>query len=146
MESDRYVGRDIKRVSNCIRRSFSGICKDVSGEEITTSNCWLLMYLFDHSGEDVFQKDIEEKFYIRRSTSSSIISLLEKKGYIERVSVERDARLKKLVLTEKALEICDEVNKRTIEFEESLTSGIPEDELDTFYDVLAKIQKNAESQ
>ncbi len=144
MDSDRYVGRDMKCVSNCIRRAFSGICKDVYGEEITTSNCWLLMYLFDHGGEDVFQKDIEEKFNIRRSTSSSIISLLEKKGYIERASVERDARLKKLVLTEKALEICDEVNKRTIDFEESLTDGIPEEKLDIFYEVLAEIQKNAE--
>lgn len=143
VENDRYVGRDIKRVSNCIRRAFTLRCKDVCGDDITTSNCWLLMYLYDHSSEDIFQKDIEEKFSIRRSTSSSIISLLEKKGYIERVSVERDARLRKLVLTDKALDICDVVHKRTLEFEESLIEGISDEEIELFYNVLLKIRENA---
>ncbi len=100
------------------------------------------MYLYDHRDEDVFQKDIEYEFSIRRSTSSSIISLMEKKGYIERVSVAHDARLKKLVLTDKALRFCDIIQANTIEFEDTMRKGITDEELEFFYSILDKIVNN----
>ena len=38
-------------------------------------------------------------FGVNRSTVTSIVKLMEKKGYIERENVPGDARLKKLILT-----------------------------------------------
>lgn len=141
-DKERSVGKEIKRLANYIRRSaecseHTRVCGDMS-----MSNSWLIMYLYDHRDEDVFQKDVELEFSIRRSTSSSIISLMEKKGYIERVSVEQDARLKKLVLTTKALEQCDMITKNMNDFEKSLIEGISKDELNVFFSVLDKIVAN----
>lgn len=141
-DKERSVGREIKRLANYIRRSaecseHTKVCGDMS-----MSNSWLIMYLYDHRDEDVFQRDVELEFSIRRSTSSSIISLMEKKGYIERVSVEQDARLKKLVLTPKALEQCDLIAKNMNDFEKSLIEGISKDELNVFFSVLDKIVAN----
>lgn len=141
-DSDRHLFREIKRVDNCIKRSLACECKSDSDEEITSSNCWLIMYLYDHRNGDVFQKDIEAEFAIRRSTSSKIISLMEKKGYVERVSVEHDARLKKLVLTQKALQQCDIITSNVEEFERKIAKDITPQELETFYVVLDKIMNN----
>lgn len=49
--------------------------------------------------QDLFQKDLEATLDVRRSTISSVLGLLEKKGYVRRESVCSDARLKKLTLT-----------------------------------------------
>ena len=141
-EKDRFIGKEIKVLSNQIKRASRVNCKFDCDEEITAANSWLMMYLYDHRDEDVFQKDIEYEFSIRRSTSSSIISLMEKKGYIERVSVAHDARLKKLVLTDKALRFCDIIQANMIEFQKTLRKGITDEELEFFYSILDKIVNN----
>ena len=74
-------------------------------DDVTIMNGWIIGYLYKNQDRDVYQKDLETEFQITRSTVTSILKLMEKKGYIERVSVEKDARLKKLVLTEKAKKI-----------------------------------------
>lgn len=138
-ENDRFIGKEIKKVTNCMKRAAHKNCED---DDVTASNGWLIMYLYEHREEDIFQKDIEYEFSIRRSTSSNIISLMEKKGYIERVSVAHDARLKKLVLTDKALQLCDTIHNNTMKFENALRQGITEDELKVFYSVLDRIVDN----
>ena len=50
-------------------------------------------------------KCIEKEFDITRSTASKNVDLLVENGYILREPVDYDARLKKLVLTEKSLSL-----------------------------------------
>ena len=48
---------------------------------------------------------MEKEFRINRATASGILSLMERKGLIQRSSVSHDARLKKLELTPKGREL-----------------------------------------
>ena len=71
-----------------------------------------------------------------------MLKVLEKNGYIIKETVKSDARLKRLILTEKAdeitskgIEIMKEVNNR-------VTKGIPEENLDIFFSVLEQIKSN----
>lgn len=141
-DGERLIGKELKKLINRIGRNTEadGRCHDKG--DISNTNRWLIMYLYDNSDRDIFQKDIEDEFSIRRSTSSNIISLMEKKGYIERIAVDYDARLKKLVLTQKSLELADEMTKRTLEFEKHITKGISAEELRVFYKVLDKMNNN----
>lgn len=89
-----------------------------------------------------FQKDIENQLNIRPSTATVMLKVLEKNGYIIKETVKSDARLKRLILTEKAdeitskgIEIMKEVNNR-------VTKGIPEENLDIFFSVLEQIKSN----
>lgn len=68
----------------------------------------VLGFVKKHSlhGEMIFQKDIEREFKIKGSSVTSVLNNLEKNGYILRKSVERDKRLKQIVLTEKAESVC----------------------------------------
>ena len=56
----------------------------------------------EEENRDVFQKEIEEIFRIKKSSVTSVLQTLEKKGLIVRESVPEDARVKKLVLTQEA--------------------------------------------
>jgi DNA-binding MarR family transcriptional regulator len=90
----------------------------------------------------VYQKDLEKRFEIRRSTATQILSLMEKNGLILRQPVPRDARLKRLVLTEKAIEMHKEVVKEIEAIDSLLIAGVTEKELQTFFAVIDKVKAN----
>lgn len=97
---------ELKALDNLIRRQGDAHMRMVtSDEQLTRMHHWIIGYLYDHQDEEIYQKDIETEFKISRSTTSSMITLMEKKGLITRESVERDARLKRICLTEKAVEM-----------------------------------------
>ena len=101
MEEPCRIGWQIRVISNLIKREVgNGGCEQYR-DELTGNNMFIIGYLAKHKNEDVFQKDLEAFFYERRSTMSTIILRMEQKGFLARESVSHDARLKKLVLTEK---------------------------------------------
>ena len=77
---ERYIGLEISKINNMLRRK----CKREnlfaqSEDEVTRKNGWIIGYLADNRDKDIFQKDIENKFSIRRSTVSGILQLMEKR-------------------------------------------------------------------
>ena len=105
---------------------------------------FIIGYLYDNSDHDIYQREIEEKFNIRRSSVSSVLGLMEKNGLIKREAVEHDARLKKLVLTDKAKKLHERVHEEIEELEDTLTKGISQSELDSFMNTLDKLKTNLE--
>lgn len=106
----------------------------------------MLRFLYDRerSGEEVFQRDIERSFQVRRSTATELLNTMEANGYIRRVPVERDARLKKLELTEKGRRLQEEVIAAINGVEDSLTEGFTEEEKNTLSALLEKLRRNLE--
>lgn len=145
MENEKFIGREIRKTNNMLKRRHMNSEFHKQIQNITGTNGWIIGFLANNSDRDIFQKDIEEFFSLRRSTVSNMVQLMEKKGFIARESVDYDARLKKLVLTQKALEIHKAVLADVAENEKKLKSGISEEELKTFFDVIEKIQKNLET-
>ena len=92
------------RVNNLIFRKTNQFSRLNHVEAVTPMHGWILSYLYHHTDAPVFQRDIEREFSITRSTVTNILQLMEKKGYIERRSVPRDARLKQLILTEQGVQ------------------------------------------
>ena len=70
---------------------------------------------------------------------------LEQKGYVVREPVEHDARLKKILLTPKAVARNEIIHKRIESFNSKLEEGITEEEKQTFLRILGKIKDNLES-
>lgn len=93
-------------------------------------------------GQDVYQRDLEAFFKLRRSTVSSVISTLEKKGYLCRVPVPEDARLKKLVLTDAGRSIGAHVYEIFTHLNDLMITGLTSEELTVFGSILDKIAGN----
>ncbi len=141
---ERKLGFEIGRTSRLIRRVMDNSSQKEYIDKVTGTHGWALGYLHNNRDKDIFQKDFEKEFDIRRSTASHILSLMEENGLITRESVPYDARLKKIVLTEKALKIQKEVITFLDSLENEYEKGISEEELQTFYSVLDKINSNIE--
>ena len=79
---------------------------------------------------------------IKGSSITSLISNLERNGYLRRESLESDGRYKKLVLTEQTLAIQDDITKRIGEYMHSIFVGISEDDLKIFEKVIMQMTEN----
>ncbi len=99
-EPQQVIPAQIRRVNNLISRRVNYYSRRNGVEDVTAMHGWILAYLYRCRDKEVFQRDIEHAFSITRSTVTNILQLMEKKGYIQRMSVPQDARLKRLVLTE----------------------------------------------
>jgi len=139
----RSVGFELRALNNLLRRDFE---KRKPKELDCTSGVhgWAIGYLYDNREKEVFQRDFERHFQIRRSTATKMLQLMEKNGFIMRQEVESDARLKKIVLTDKAIEVHKKVIGVIKERDEMLQKGISEEELEVFYTVCEKIKANLE--
>ena len=79
-----------KMVSNLMRHSANACTTCVEATNLTRMQLFILEYLYQHQEQDVFQRDLEAEFHVRRSTVTGILKGMEKKGLIQRLSVEED--------------------------------------------------------
>ena len=107
---DRYIGPRIKFLNHAFNRKIMETARANGMDEMTLTimHGRILGYLYWHPDQDVFQKDIEENFNITRSSVAGLVKLMEQKGYILRQSVQGDARLKKLCLTDLGRRACEQ--------------------------------------
>lgn len=140
MEKKR-IGFELKKITTRMKRILDLQCAD-SREPITGVQGWIVAYVCNNPDRDVFQRDIEEMFRIRRSTATGILNGMQAAGLIFRRAVDYDARLKKIVPTEKAVILHGKAKKALDEFESNLKKNIPEGKLAVFFEVLARIGRN----
>ena len=67
---------------------------------------------------------------------------MEKKGLIERQSVDSDARLRKIVLTDKARSVTELVACSGADMERALVAGMSQEDLERFAGYLARMKSN----
>ena len=142
MQKEKFLGIEISKVNNMLGRHIIKESTKRKFYEATNKNGWIIAYLAENNDKEIFQRDIEEQFSIRRSTVSNIVQLMEKKGYIQRESVPYDARLKKLTLTPKAEKIYSFMLDDIKDYENKMRQGISDEELTVFFFFFLKIQKN----
>lgn len=145
IEDCRRVGFEVKRLDHLMSRCIEAGVKAEGVDEITLMNGWIIRYLYENKENDVFQRDLEKHCSIGRSTVTGIIQLMEKKGLIRREAVEYDARLKKVILTEKGKEGHEKIEEMITKINQQMVEGIAEEELEMFLHVIEKLRKNAEN-
>ena len=101
----------------------------------------VMHYILVHCADGpVFQRDIESAFELSRSTATGILQLMEKNGLITRSSVEQDARLKKLELTPRAIELHERIERSVRQVEERISHCLTPEEKETFIQLCEKIR------
>ncbi len=150
MGQTEEIGFQIRTLSKLIKRqldrqAFSGAEPLENGEKPGSGfHGWIIGYLYHHRDKDIFQRDLQEAFSIRRSSVTGILQLMEKKGLVIRSSVENDARLKKITLTPEAIALHESVMNGIRKTEESISKGLTAEEKQTFLRICGKIRANLE--
>lgn len=138
-QEERIAMRSIKRLSNGISRE---MCAAFGSGMFSGAQGRTLHFLLAHTKIDIFQKDIEEEFGLRPPTATALLKELEQRGLIRKEPVSYDARKKKIVVTEEALQYKDCVLKGLEELNQKLTAGISDEEMQVFFSVTDKMLKN----
>lgn len=138
---EKTVGMELRELTNRIRRTLDRQGA-LSESGITHMQAWIIGYLYERENEEVYQRDFERIFEIRRPTVCRILQGMERAGLIERRAVAGDGRLRKLLLTDKARALNERLMQRMRDFERYLERGISERERESFYAVVEKIKKN----
>ena len=139
---DRHIlSMDLRALTRGIDR-YLGETMPPSAYNATGGNAHIIMFLARNRDRDVYQHTIEQKFCISRSTASRVLALMEKKGMIVRESVDHDARLKKIVLTDQADAIVNDLKRSGADMERRLLAGLSARELETLSACIARMRAN----
>lgn len=147
MKPQETIGHAVKSLNNEIRRLIEKRASEDGKDNVATGmQGWIIGFVHhkNRQGTDIFQRDIENEFHIRRSTATGILQLMEKNELILRQPVPYDARLKKLVLTPKAEEHHRRIHKGIEKVDQQLRQGLTKSELATFFELMGKIMNNAQ--
>lgn len=139
MDQEIRIGKEVIIFANRIHRT---IDNETAKYGVTGVQGRILGYIYHESGKrDVFQKDVEQDFDTRRSSVTSVLQLMEKNGLIKRVGVCEDGRLKKLLLTEKGLEVNQNVRLCIDKLEESFKDELTSDEINMLVSLINRLSK-----
>lgn len=109
---------------------------------ITPVQCEILNYLI--TNQIIYQKDIESKLNIRRSTISGVLHTMEKNGLIKKEYNKSDARVNKIIITKKGMDINNTLKEKIKLINDIAFFNISDDEVNDFYNIIKKIIKNLE--
>jgi len=141
MEKSRIIV-ELKTISNLLRQMMEHHAPDKEHFAFTSAQIMIIGYLSDHEGVDVYQKDLENEFHVRRSTITGVLQGMEKKGLIERGTVSSDARLKRINLTGEGRKIHQRIVRSMRLLECVAMKDVTKEEKKVFLDVLNKIKEN----
>ena len=136
------ITNQLARIAGYLHR-LTGICP-LPG--LTSSQVSTLAYLFINENQEVYQKDLENAFLLRRSTVSSMLGALEKKDLLQRRAVPHDARLKRLVLTSQGRQVGNAVKDAFQQMNSLMIRGLTQEEILTLSAILTKIETNLQEE
>ncbi len=92
--------------------------------------------------KNVYQRDIEAEFNIRRSSVTSVLDGLEGNGFIQRETAQEDSRLKKLVPTDKTMGVAEQLQESIDKINETILNDFKPEDIQTLNAMLTRITKN----
>lgn len=142
MERKRSLGFTLCMLGNAIKRRTDERVASCVPCAATRTHGWIIGFLADHEGQEIFQRDIESELGIRRSTATGILQLMEKNGLITRESVEHDARLKKITLTPAAKEANIAIRQTIERNDRDMLNCLTPEEQELFFALAEKLIAN----
>ena len=141
-ELDRMIGPHIHRLAKLSHRCLEQMPGFKCVEKVTGTKAWIIGYLASQTDRDIYQKDFEQVFGMSRSAACKLIDRMEENDLIRRESVPGDARLKRLVLTDKARQINEEVENNLVALNERMIEGFTEEELKLLRSYFVRMEEN----
>ncbi len=129
-----------KYISKLYRQGNAFLTKKFNRYNIGSGQYMFLIQLYNHDG--LSQEDLASQLNIDKGTTARAIKKLEDQGYITRVKDEGDKRANKIFLTQKAEDIRAEFFKVLRQWDDILTNGLTDEEIELASRLMKKISVN----
>lgn len=113
----------------------------MKAEKIPASHHTFILFISQNPGHS--QEEIARELCLSKSTVTRTLNQLENNGCIKRTPNTEDKRQYLITPTEKLFEILPEIRKISKEWNESISEGISDEELNIFYSVLSKMEEKS---
>ena len=142
------VGIKVKKIKSLIRKAIHNSATFKENEELTNVIGWTIGFISRRNcdGLETYQKDVEKEFNISRSTATGLLQNMENLGYLYREISEVDSRLKRIVLTDKSIELHKKVILVFDEIENKLLKEFSDNEKEQLFNYLSRLEKNLENE
>lgn len=140
---ERQLAKELKKIDIEIGQQLFSIAKEKQiPAPPSPLQTRILEFLFKNQDREINQKDIEQHICVSKATISGALFSMEKNGFIERITSEKDQRSKNIKFTESSKEAYKSLSLVFNEVNEKLLKDISEEELNTFYAILDKLSNN----
>jgi len=129
----------IKIINNVFDQEIN---KVIAHLDLTSSQASILGYLAFNKDKVIFPKNIEEEYNLKHPTVTGILQRMEAKGFIQYLPVPSDHRYKQIRITQKSLDIHDNMDKLGKATEKTLLEGLTTEEVNTLDILLNKMVAN----
>ena len=138
---DKVVINELKEFGDILKKKvnfFEGtkVCVD----NITQAQ--VVCFIGENQDKEISQRDIEQFLKCSKSSVSSLLDTLEKKGVIIREASLSDARKNIIKLSDNTIESIKHVEDNIISINKTIINNIDSDKLNIFYEVLDLMKDN----
>lgn len=111
-------------------------------EEITCKQFFLMACMNLFPDEPPTMNDLSKIMGCSRQNVKQIVKSLESKGFLKLAIDENDRRKQQIFMTEKAFYMAEKYHEKETQFMNMLFNGISNEEIDSTYSVISKIENN----
>ena len=133
---EKPIGRTIKMIDEALARRVNA---NLQEHNLTIGQSHMLVALSRSEGQTMSLKELEQLFRLAQSTIAGLAVRLEKKGLVESIADESDRRVKRIRLTDAGRAVCRRSHAHMEETERMLVSGLTEEEVVAFRDMLERV-------
>ena len=127
MKSDDIIGFLIKKINTIYETKIN---HELMNLQLTRTQLDLLIYIDIQleKGLEVNQKDIEMEFQLKNPTVTGILNRLEEKSFIKRTISNKNARYKKIIITQQAKEMLKPGREKSKIIEKKVNEALTKEE------------------
>lgn len=114
----------------------------MSRYDMTPTQTHVLLYLAEHGPSA--QTELAEGMRVKAPTANGVLERMEEKGLLVRTVDERDARRRRVRLTEKGEGMVADLKQQFHKAEQNIVRGFSEGEQEVLRDLLRRVIKNLE--
>lgn len=142
MDEQQNIMFQLHLLDREIKQEFVKLQMKYIDDRTVATHGWIIGYLYEQRENDIYQKDLERKFHMAPSSMTTILQSFEHAGYIERVAVSHDARLKKIALTEEGIRFQQNSMENFRRIEQRMIEGVSDEDAAVFQRVFSNMIEN----
>jgi DNA-binding MarR family transcriptional regulator len=132
MDDLKYIGRRL----SCLSRNSHHVFLDIIGKyNLGKGQIHFLIYLVREE-DGLTQEDLSRILEIDKSNTARAIKKLMKEGYVVKKVDDKDKRKNRIYVTEKAIKYEKLIRKEIIAWENAITKGISDEDIEKFLNTL----------
>jgi len=139
MEPHKTLLYEIRVLDLTVQRKIESNAREHMYTGVSAVQMMILDYLTRRRGEDIYQRDIADRFAIRSSSVTAVLQKMERAGYIVRESVENDARLKRISVTDRGEAVSLSCRRDMNALEDEARNILSEQEIQNFFSIAEKL-------